>query len=83
MFNRSQTPASTTTAKPLTEEYFSADQVAHALGLSRWTIVRRFEKFPGVIDVGSPERCHKRRYRVLRIPRSALQQFIHHHKVSR
>ncbi|MFL6437707.1 MAG: hypothetical protein ACJ71Q_09020 [Terriglobales bacterium] len=40
------------------------------------TVLRRFENFPGVIDLGSEETLRKRRYRVLRIPREAVQKFI-------
>lgn len=59
----------------------SVNEVAKITGLSRWSVIRRFENLPGVIDHGSPETRHKRRYRVLRIPRSVLRQYLHQHRV--
>lgn len=64
------------TFNPLNETYYNVAEVAEILGSTRWTVTRRFEKHPGVIDLGSPERCHKRPYRELRIPRSAVNKFI-------
>jgi Helix-turn-helix domain len=57
-------------------EFFTASEVAAILRVSPETVVRRFEHRKGVIDLGSPEFRFKRRYRVLRIPREALEQFI-------
>jgi hypothetical protein len=34
-----------------------------------------------VIDLGSPETRHKRRYRVLRIPEAVLNCFLHKKQV--
>jgi prophage antirepressor-like protein len=61
---------------PVTEPYFSVADVARALGLSRYTVARRFANFPGVIDAGQQSKNRSRRYRVLRIPKSALHKFL-------
>lgn len=58
------------------EEFLTVREVAEILKVSPDTILRRFEGRPGVIDMGSPETTHHRRYRELRIPRSALERFI-------
>jgi len=50
-------------------------QVAELLGISEDTVTRRLAKLPGVIDLGSPE-TPKRRYRVLRIPRSVVEKYV-------
>jgi hypothetical protein len=70
-----------TTLSSIGETYFSVTQVAEQLGLSRNTITRRFENYPGVIDHGQPERLHKRRYRELRIPQTAVQRYLQTHRV--
>jgi hypothetical protein len=67
---------------PISETYFSVAQVAERLGLSRNTITRRFENYPGVIDHGQSEQLHKRRYRELRIPQSAIHCYLQSHRVS-
>lgn len=71
--SRKITTALTTTA-PL--EYLTPQQVARELNVSTDTVLRRFAKEPGVIDLGTPEASHKRRHRVLRIPRFTLDRFI-------
>jgi hypothetical protein len=58
------------------EEFFTVSEVAEILKASPDTVIRRFDGRPGVIDLGSPELTHKRRYRELRISRSALERFI-------
>lgn len=63
------------------EEYYSVAEVAAHLGISRYTVTRRFATFPGVIDNGWPETLHKRRYRELLIPRSALNEFLRQRRV--
>ena len=50
------------------------DEITKMLKISPDTIGRRFENEPGVIDLGAPERRHKRRYRVLRI--EALRKIL-------
>ena len=53
-----------------------AAEAAAILKVSPETIIRRFERLPGVIDLGSPEGRFKRRYRVLRIPKNVFQWFV-------
>jgi hypothetical protein len=60
----------------VSDEYLTAAEVASILKVHPNTVVSRFEGRPGVIDLGSPEGRFKRRYRVLRIPRAALEKFI-------
>jgi AraC-like DNA-binding protein len=48
----------------------SVAEVAALLGFSRWTIIRLFEDEPGVLILLRPERMHKRRRRMIRIPRA-------------
>jgi hypothetical protein len=64
------------------QEFFTVDEVAKMLKLCRDAVSRRFEKEPGVIDLGSSERLHKRRYRVLRIPAAALNRFLNKKRVA-
>jgi Fic family protein len=64
------------------QEFFTLDEIAKLLKVSRETVSRHFENEPGVIDLGSPERRHKRRYRVLRIPATVLNRFLHAKRVS-
>jgi hypothetical protein len=64
------------------QEFFTVDEIAKMLKLSRDAVSRRFEKEPGVIDLGAPERLHKRRYRVLRIPTAVLNRFLHKKRVA-
>ncbi len=55
---------------------FSVDEAAAILGRSRRTVIRMFEKEPGVLVWNEPETMHKRRYRVLRIPRAVLERVL-------
>jgi hypothetical protein len=64
------------------QEFFTVDEVAKMLKLSRDAVSRRFENEPGVIDLGAPERLHKRRYRVLRIPAAVLNRFLYKKRVA-
>lgn len=57
-------------------EYLTSNEVADTLKISSETVIRRFEKIPGVIDLGSSEGRFKRRYRILRIPREVLNKFV-------
>ena len=57
-------------------EYLTVAQVAASLKCSTDTVIRRFSNQPGVIDLGSAEKQHKRQYRVLRIPRYVLNRFL-------
>jgi hypothetical protein len=60
----------------LKQQFFTVDEIAKLLKISRNTVIRRFENEPGVLDLGSPEPRHKRRYRVLRIPATVLNRFL-------
>lgn len=70
------------TANAKSSEYLSVGEVANFFNVSRSTIARFFENFPGVIDLNSKEkRRDGRRHRFLRIPRGALNRFIHERRV--
>ena len=64
------------------QEFFTIAEVAKMLKVSPDTVSRLFGGEPGVIDLGSPERRHKRRYRVLRIPAAVLNRFLHKNRVA-
>jgi hypothetical protein len=49
---------------------FPSEKIATA------TVTRRFAKVKGAIDLGSPETPKRRRYRVLRIPKSVVEKFL-------
>jgi hypothetical protein len=57
-------------------ELLTVSQVATVLQVSEDTVVRRFAKVNGVIDLGIGETRHKRRYRVLRIPKSVVEAHL-------
>jgi hypothetical protein len=58
------------------DELFTVAEVAAFLRVSDDTVIRRFGKVKGVIDLGSPETLRKRRYRVLRIPRTVVEKYV-------
>jgi hypothetical protein len=58
------------------EQHYTPTEVAQMLKVSSDTILRKFADYPGVIDLGAPEKGSKRRYRVLRIPHSVLEKFL-------
>jgi hypothetical protein len=62
-------------------EYLTPEEAAAILRVSPDTIMRKFEKRKGVLDLGTPETRHKRRHRVLRIPRSVFDQFVSESRV--
>ena len=78
----SRKPPTREVTKPIIEQYFTVAEVARDLNLSRYTVTRRFENLPGVWDAGQGERCHRRRYRELRIPKSAVINFVNSRRVS-
>ena len=49
---------------------FTVSEVSALLGCSRWTTIRLFENEPGVLILLRPETMHKRRRRMIRIPRA-------------
>ena len=57
-------------------QFYTPADVASILKVSTDTVLRKFSDYPGVIDLGTPERKSKRRYRTLRIPREVLERFI-------
>jgi hypothetical protein len=63
-------------------EYLTVAQVAAILNISTDTVIRKFGNEPGVIDLGTAEGPHKRRYRVLRIPRYVLNRILDQRKVA-
>jgi hypothetical protein len=62
--------------------FYTAGEVAAILKISTDSVIRKFSDVPGVIDLGSPEKGKKRQYRVLRIPREALERFIAENRVA-
>ena len=54
-------------------ELLTVAQVATVLKCSEDTVVRRFARVKGVIDLGVGETRNKRRYRVLRIPVAVVE----------
>ena len=58
------------------DEWLTVSEIAGILKTSPDTVIRRFEGRTGVIDIGSAETTKKRRYRELRISRSAFERFI-------
>ncbi len=51
-------------------------EVSGLMGFSQPTIIRMFEKEPGVIIVSRPETLRKRRYRSIRIPRAVYERVL-------
>jgi hypothetical protein len=50
--------------------------VATILKCGEDAVVKRFARLPGVIDLGKPETRSRRRYRVLRIPKTVVEQYL-------
>jgi hypothetical protein len=57
-------------------------EAADFLKISRDSVIRKFHRRPGVLDLGCPEACHKRPYRVLRIPSSVLAAYMEEVRVA-
>ena len=57
-------------------EFLTPGEVAKILKVSPTAVIRQFADLPGVVDLGTKERMHKRRKRLLRIPRSVLNMYI-------
>jgi hypothetical protein len=57
-------------------ELLTVRDVATVLKCGEDAVVRRFAKIPGVIDLGMPETRSRRRYRVLRIPKVVVEQYL-------
>jgi hypothetical protein len=57
-------------------EFLTPTEVAAILKISTDSVIRKFETFPGVLDIGAKETRFSRRHRVLRIPRESLERYI-------
>jgi hypothetical protein len=57
-------------------ELMTVKDVATVLKVGEDTVVRRFAKMRGVIDLGVGETRSKRRYRILRIPVSVVEKHL-------
>jgi hypothetical protein len=57
-------------------ELLTPSEVASVLKVSTDTVMRKFSKVSGVIDLGTPTGMNKRRYRTIRIPRAILERFV-------
>jgi antitoxin component of MazEF toxin-antitoxin module len=57
-------------------ELLTVRDVASVLKCSEDAVVKRFARLPGVIDLGKPETRSRRRYRVLRIPKTVVEQYL-------
>lgn len=55
---------------------YRVGDVAEMTGFSRRTVIRMFEKEPGVLIMNRPEKCHKRGYRSMRIPRAVYERVV-------
>ena len=69
-------PDQDSTTPALEREFYSVQDVARHLSLSRETVRRMFMHEPGVLRIGNGESLHKRGYMTLRIPRSVLNRVI-------
>lgn len=63
------------------EQFYTVAEAAEILKVSTDKIARMFGDEPGVVDLGSPERSHTRRYRVLRIPYAVFNRVLHNKRV--
>ena len=63
------------------EQFYTVAEAAEILKVSTDTATRLFSDEPGVINLGTPEKSHKRRYRVLRIPHAVFNRVIHKRRV--
>lgn len=60
-------------------ELLTVAQVAALLQVSPDTVMRRFARVKGVVDIGTAETPQRRRYRVLRIPRTVVERWVLEH----
>jgi hypothetical protein len=63
------------------DELLTIAEVAARLKISTDTATRLFEDESGVLDLGSHEALHKRRYRTLRIPTSVLNRMLQKRRI--
>ena len=59
-------------------ELLNVAEVAAILKVSPDTVVRRFANLKGVLNLGSEGTRHKRRYRLLRIPKAVVEKVVGH-----
>jgi len=71
----------TSQSAPHVQQYLTVPEVAAILAVSDDTILRQFGALDGVIDIGTPATKHKRRKRVLRIPRRTLERYLSERQV--
>ena len=57
-------------------EVYTVAEIAGLTGFSVPTVIRMFEREPGVIILSRPETMHKRRYRSIRIPDTVYKRVI-------
>jgi len=57
-------------------ELLTVKDVATVLKCGEDAVVKRFAKMSGVIDLGKPETRSRRQYRVLRIPKAVVEQYL-------
>lgn len=57
-------------------QFFSVKQLAEILGISPDSVVRKFSRLKGVVDLGSRGSLNKRRYRFLRFPRYLIERIV-------
>jgi hypothetical protein len=58
------------------KQVYTPAEVSKMMSFSQRTIIRMFEKEPGVLIVARPEAMHKRRYRSIRIPRAVYERVV-------
>jgi hypothetical protein len=63
------------------EQFYTVAEAAEILKVSTDKVTRMFADESGVLDLGSPERSHKRRYRVLRIPHSVFNRVLYKKRI--
>ncbi len=57
-------------------ELMTVKDVAEVLQCGEDSVIRRFAKMKGVIDLGVGETRRKRRYRILRIPKAVVKKHL-------
>jgi hypothetical protein len=62
-------------------EYMTVREVARILRISEDSVLRKFVRVSGVIDLSDPPRHGRRPHRVLRIPRGVLARYLHEKRI--
>jgi hypothetical protein len=63
-------------------EFLTPQEVSKILKISVDTVVRRFGDLPGTVNLGTEGDIKKRRYRLLRIPRSVFEKFLIENRIA-